>query len=309
MNKLVSIIIPTYSRPDNLCRAIDSVLSQTYAPIEIIVVDDNGIGTEAQVETEGVLQQYIEKKQIIYLKHEVNKNGSAARNTGVRASKGEIIGLMDDDDVFVPEKIAKQVARLEQKHSEDATFCASYCSTEIRFPNKSELFKSTLEGNLAEDLMMGRVRFNSSALLLYKSVYCELGGFDERFKRHQDYEFCLRYFRKYNITVACPQSILLIKYSTPNVVSRNPYKSIEYNDFLLKTNKVDFDNMQHPEEVYHKRYFTLATILAQHGYIKDSIIYYAKSNSYRAHNICDYRQIFRSVIGNFFKFLFREVKK
>ena len=89
---LVSIVIPTYARPTNLIRAIESVLAQTYAPIEIIVVDDNGVNTPFQKETENLLSSYIFDGKITYLKHEVNRNGSAARNTGTRASHGEIIG-------------------------------------------------------------------------------------------------------------------------------------------------------------------------------------------------------------------------
>lgn len=72
-NKLVSVIIPSYSRPNNICRAIDSVLNQTYQPIEIIVVDDNGIGTDFQRQTEHVLSKYIRTNKIIYIKHDTNK--------------------------------------------------------------------------------------------------------------------------------------------------------------------------------------------------------------------------------------------
>ena len=72
---LVSIIIPTYSRPTNLKRAIDSALAQSYPFIEIIVVDDNGEGTSCQVETEQVVAEYKNNANFHYLKHEMNKNG------------------------------------------------------------------------------------------------------------------------------------------------------------------------------------------------------------------------------------------
>ena len=101
MSKLVSVIIPTYSRPDFISRAIESVLNQTYKPIEIIVVDDNGRGTNNQILTEQVLTNFIRSNQIKYIVHEKNKNGSAARNTGAASSHGEYITFLDDDDVLL----------------------------------------------------------------------------------------------------------------------------------------------------------------------------------------------------------------
>ena len=64
MNKLVSVIIPTYSRPEYITRAIESVLKQSYGPIEIIVVDDNGRNTENQLATEAILSSFIKSKKI-----------------------------------------------------------------------------------------------------------------------------------------------------------------------------------------------------------------------------------------------------
>lgn len=106
---LVSVIIPTYARSQYICRAIDSVLNQTYKNIEVIVVDDNGENTENQLATFQTLKSYIDKEQITYITHKTNRNGSAARNTGIFNAKGEYICLLDDDDEFFPEKVEKQV--------------------------------------------------------------------------------------------------------------------------------------------------------------------------------------------------------
>ena len=88
---LVSVIIPTYSRPVFLKRCLDSVLNQTYPNIEVFVVDDNNPDTDARSETEKTMEAYKENPRVTYLKHEKNKNGSAARNTGWKASHGEYI--------------------------------------------------------------------------------------------------------------------------------------------------------------------------------------------------------------------------
>ena len=94
----VSVIITTYKRADMLSRAINSVLNQTYKNIEVIVVDDNGNGSEYRLKTEIIMNKYSQIDNLKYIKHKENKNGSAARNTGIREATGDIICFLDDDD-------------------------------------------------------------------------------------------------------------------------------------------------------------------------------------------------------------------
>jgi len=96
MEKFVSVLIPTYGGGQYLHRTIDSVLAQTYPHFEVIVIDDNGVGTENQKKTQAVMEQYKDESRVIYICHEVNRNGSAARNTGFAHSKGDYICLLDE---------------------------------------------------------------------------------------------------------------------------------------------------------------------------------------------------------------------
>ena len=86
----MSVIITTYHNEKLLNRAVESVLHQTYERIELIVVDDNPPESNARKATEAVMEKY---PQAVYLKHSENRNGAAARNTGIRAAKGEYIAL------------------------------------------------------------------------------------------------------------------------------------------------------------------------------------------------------------------------
>lgn len=297
MNPLVSIIIPTYSRPGNLCRAIDSVLVQTYSPIEILVVDDNGVGTEHQLETEKVLAPYLEENQIIYLKHEVNKNGSAARNTGSRASNGEFIGYLDDDDVFFPTKIEKQVARLQEAHSANPKVAGVYCNTEkTGYAKKSFQYVSQLEGNLAEKLMLEEVSFNSSTLLIYRYAYEALNGWDERFLRHQDWEFCIRFFRQYEIAVAEPNSCLIGKYNTPNFNAVNPKKLVTNMEFYINEMAQDIEAMPRKNEVYSFRYLWIVRQALAHRQYKLGFEYISKMKERKRLKFSDYLEILKNLI-------------
>ena len=133
-NPLVSVIIPTYKRSDYLLRAIDSVLRQTYAPIEIIVVDDNEGNNEFREATKKNLQHYITSAAIQYLEHENNKGLPAARNTGIRLAKGDYVAFLDDDDEFLPEKIGLQVACFQRNNPSVGLVYGSFMLILFIFP-------------------------------------------------------------------------------------------------------------------------------------------------------------------------------
>ncbi|NND61916.1 MAG: glycosyltransferase family 2 protein [Flavobacteriaceae bacterium] len=103
---LVSIIVPTYKRTEYLRLTLESMLSQTYQNIEIIVVDDGSPGNEnAQL-----CDQY---PKVSYRKIENSGGPARPRNTGIKMAKGELIAFTDDDDIWLPEKLEKQIAILK----------------------------------------------------------------------------------------------------------------------------------------------------------------------------------------------------
>ena len=190
---LVSVIIPTYKRPGMLGRAIDSVLNQTYQNIEIIVVDDNTDGDEFRKETENFMLRYEGEQRIKYLKHDINKNGSAARNTGARVASGQYIALLDDDDEFLSTKIEKQVTVLQNSGGK---YGACYCKfSYYKGKNLLRDVHKCDQGDLSFKLLsLSNIIAAGSTLLIKAEIYHALKGFDENFKRHQDWEFMLRFF-------------------------------------------------------------------------------------------------------------------
>lgn len=197
IKNLVSVIIPTCGGSEFLSSCIDSVLSQTYKNIEIIVVDDNGLGSSKQKGTATIMEKYKSMSNVKYICHKVNKNGSAARNTGVKNSNGEYIALLDDDDVFLPEKIKRQVDLLS---SLSLDYGAVYCSHETFLGgNKVGEEHALMDGRILYEYMLHKVEIASSSIMVRRIVWENLGGFDESFKRHQDWEFIVRLLTKYAI--------------------------------------------------------------------------------------------------------------
>lgn len=106
---LISVIIPTYKRSEFLFRSIDSVLSQTYKNIEVIVVDDNGCNTSFADETKlKICSVYGSDKRVRYIQNEENIGGAKARNYGAKCALGKYLCFLDDDDIYISDKLEKQ---------------------------------------------------------------------------------------------------------------------------------------------------------------------------------------------------------
>lgn len=188
----MSVIIPTYGRGDFLVRAVVSVLRQTYQNLEIIIVDDNGVGTQGQIETEKMLSSYLEAdKRIRYLKHEVNRNGSAARNTGIADARGEYLCFLDDDDEFFPDKVEKQVRLLEQLGE---GWGACYCGTVKSFEHGGDFhYIPTESGDIFFEALTTAIdTCSGSTLMIKKKIVNLVTGFNTMLVRHQDYDFFAR---------------------------------------------------------------------------------------------------------------------
>lgn len=231
MYPLVSVIIPTYNRPTYLRRCLESVLNQTYKNIEIFVVDDNNPETEARIETEKIMNEYVNGKNVTYLKHNFNKNGSAARNTGWKHSSGKYITFLDDDDEIDESKIQKQVECLEKL---DESWGACYTAYKlIKEYGSNQISTENRSGDCYVDALMRTMFMGSgSNLFLRKKVVDEIGGYDESFQRNQDIEFLVRVLENYKL--AYVDEVLLTIYQEGNRVSRSFEQIDKYAKYYLE---------------------------------------------------------------------------
>lgn len=197
----VSVIIPTYNRAETLPRSIDSVLDQTLGDLELFVVDD-----ASEDDTESVARGY-DDERVTYLRHETNRGGSAARNTGIDRATGDYVAFLDSDDEFYPTKLQRQVEALERR-SDD--WIAAYCGVDMAYESDEgpgflrELVGDAIsrrrvtegaEGGseLIADVLTDDLHTSAgSTLLVERAVAEDIGGFDESFDRFQDPEFLIR---------------------------------------------------------------------------------------------------------------------
>lgn len=181
---LVSVVIPTYRRSDMLTRAIDSVLGQTYANVECIVVNDNIVGDEHSLVLYENLKVYENDPRFRFLEQEKHINGAAARNVGIRAAKGEYIAFLDDDDYWEKEKLQMQVDWLK---SHDESWGAVGCLSRRLLNGELQLADRPYPtGTILMDILCRRTGLGTGAVLMRRTVLDEAGYFDESLMRHQD---------------------------------------------------------------------------------------------------------------------------
>ena len=225
MNKMVSVIIPSFGSNTNPCRAIDSVLSQDYRHVEVYIVDDNGADTEQQIRNAELLMKYKDEPRVHYLIHDVNRGGSAARNTGARASKGDYLCFLDDDDEFADKsKISKQIKASEGLSDE---WAGTYSSLKIFNGDKFlRTISASSSGYVLEEFIYGDMSIGTAAPIITRSSYDSIGGFEESFKRHQDWEFFCRLMDRYKLK-AVPEAFYHRYYKT-DVKRKSAQIRLEY---------------------------------------------------------------------------------
>ena len=174
---LVSVIIPTYNRPELLERACNTAYQQTYNNIEIIVVDDNSPTDYSEVLKD------LGPLNIKYIKRNVNGGGSAARNTGIEIAKGEFVAFLDDDDLWHERKIEKQILSLSD------TVKAAHCGYELNSSGAKRIEKKSLI--TLSDLCVNN-KLASTTGLLCSTEILRRTRFDESLNRAQDWDLYLR---------------------------------------------------------------------------------------------------------------------
>lgn len=271
MNKYVDIIIPTYKRANMLEKTINSVLEQTYENILITVIDDNDPNSEWRTKTKAIMQHYNNKK-IQYICHEKNKNGSAARNTGLKYTKGEFVCFLDDDDFFLKDKIELQIQYLLDYENEDACFC-DYIK------NGEEIFLKNKK-DFSYDILLGLKTPQTSGIMFRRKAIDILQGFDESYYRHQDYELLLRFYDKF--LMGKVDKILYVRERSNIDNNPNGLKLEKLKEKFLKQFEYKILDLEKQEKGYQKKVKIYNYIDVMKSYIKEKkikdsfrIIYYS----------------------------------
>lgn len=220
---LVSIYMPTKNRLDLLKRAIHSVVEQSYPNIELLIVDDGSTD-----ETYAYLTELSNNMpNLIIFRHEQSTGACVARNLAIKHARGEFITGLDDDDLFLPERISSLMQAYDDKY---AFVCSSMWWD---YGAKKRLIDATeLTFGLSEQLSYNEA---TSQILVKRERVVELGGFDESFVACQDYDLFTRLIETYGdaFRIATPTYIVNDTGSSERMIS-SPKSVKGYQQFLDK---------------------------------------------------------------------------
>jgi len=186
-NPIVSVVIVTYNKADTVGTAIESVLHQTYQDFEILVVDDGS--------TDGTVDRVRAYGNRVRLFQKTNEGTGSARNLGIAEARGQYVAFLDGDDLWLPAKLASQMAVFEREPDVIAVQCSAYCVNdalevlEVRAcdPRRDALLNFLLWDNLPAF---------ASAVVVRKECLIAVGGFGTDLVASSDWDMAVRLARR-----------------------------------------------------------------------------------------------------------------
>lgn len=231
-NPTVTVVIPCFDREETVRDAVESVLIQDYAPFDVIAVDDNSTdGTRA------VLEEITDPR----LRVTVNpgaRGPSSTRNHGVAMSDADWVAFQDSDDLWLPGKLAAQMARVA-----GSDYVAVYCGMLVkadtdpntpvqrRYPDRTV---HPLEGDILPSLTRGNY-ISTQMLAVRRDVFDKVGGFDEELPALVDWDLMLRVAGQG--PVAFVDADLVVQRMTENSITKSTQKRLAAQEYVLKKHR------------------------------------------------------------------------
>ncbi len=210
----VSIITPAYNVSGFIAETLDSVLSQTFKSYEIVLVND---GSPDTIELEKVLAPYF--KNIVYIRQE-NGGTAAARNTAIKAARGEWVAFLDGDDIWFPKYLASQLHALKTKNC-DLIYTNALLFGNVGNPKETYMHKSPSKGKVTpESLIEGSCNLLTSGTIARREKVLACGLFDEELPRigMEDFDLWFR-LAKSGARMDYQRTVLLKYRVRPNSLS------------------------------------------------------------------------------------------
>jgi len=265
----VSVVIPTYRRPEVLAKAIDSVLEQTFQAFDIIIVSDG-----YHEETDIMMKSYRDNDRIHYYTYETNKGANHARNYGIKKSTSEYIAFLDDDDFWDNTKLEKQVNVLDENPNIGLVYTGKkivYPSLDISYENlPSEV------GDLSEKIFYSNYIGSTSNVMIRSRILEETGLFDERLPSMQDRELWLRVCQVTEIGAVSEPLFIYVNQDSNDQISNSWEKKIKAFEIIDEKYANTFVKFPELREAFESKVIETVIRIAQRTEDKEILKRYSK---------------------------------
>jgi glycosyltransferase involved in cell wall biosynthesis len=247
-----------------LKETLDSIFAQTYQNLEVVVVDDG-----SSFPLESILKKHY-GNQVLFLRHKESKGAPVARNAGARQASGEYIAFLDDDDLWLPKKIEKQITVFDRLNEE---YGVVYCGFDF-LVNGRIVFRKNKYGKTGSMFprSLSGCPFGSPTPLIRKKYFDQTGGFDEKLQACQDWDLWVR-LSKICSFYPVQESLALYRIHGEQI-STDVLKKIYSRNVFIDKYKKDLDSLP---GVLSKHYCRLGALCRLAGEEKDSFSFYVKS--------------------------------
>lgn len=186
-NPRVSVVIPNYKSAPHIAETLEAVFAQNFKDYEVIVINDGSPDTKLLRE---VLVPYLDK--IIFIDYEKNRGAAAARNTGIREARGELIAFVDADDIWLPEYLQTQLDFLEE-HDFDMVYADCTLFGETRYADADMRVNNPPRGPVTrEHLVGGKCHILPSGTVIKKASLTAVDMFDDTVPTAEDFDLFMR---------------------------------------------------------------------------------------------------------------------
>lgn len=222
----ISVVIPAHNRKKYILNCVNSIINQTYPPIEIIVVDDYS--------TDGTADELKKLDCKILKVISLEKNGGAqvARNVGIKAATGDWIAFCDSDDWWLKDKLEKQVRKLESSGRKVSSTGAEV----LQNGNSSERWTDGKEGMILSELIQNKTYLLFQGMLIKKECLYEIGLLDERVKAYQEFDTAIRLALRYEVDYI-NEPLFVYNIHNEETISKDTQKAKESKRYIFKKYK------------------------------------------------------------------------
>lgn len=291
---LVSIVMPTYKRPQYLKEAIESVLNQTYENWELLIIDDNEPASEEQKWTEKVITGYRNDNRIRYIREGNPGGGAAARNRGISKACGEFVAFLDDDDIWEPDKLQLQLEVLKKNRDIGLVYCKRFFFNDKgERDNRSQ--KKLIRGNVFEQMLVKNYIATSTAMVR-KECFGKVGLFDEKLPSQQDHDMFLRIARYYKVGLV-DKSLTGMRLHSARISRNTEGKLRGWEFFLAKWKPILKDYPRLRRQAYSHYHFEMGKVYYYHGNLELARQHLSESVKYNCFHYKSWVLLFLSVMG------------